>query len=185
METNQSDSNQPIAGEVKENKFRNFIFKHKVAVIFILIAIAVFIWAQVKICNMEKNFSKQKSEIINNYEIKIDSLNLATWQLTSKVFSWAIRSELIRENIEQVNQFFLSFIKEPNITKIQLINPEDSFILISSDKKDEGQLASEPIMLLTDKMATYKDSLLIKTITPIMGLNSKIGILVIEVKNRN
>ncbi len=177
---------QPINSDSKkENKFLNFILRNKIVVILILLLFGVFFWALIKMHYMEKDFNTQKSEIINKYELKFDSLNVAKMELVSTVFSWAIRSELSRENMEQVNQFFLNFIKVPDVEKVQLVNYDSSKILISTDKKDEGQAITDPKLFVSDTLRYYKtDSGHIKYITPIMGLNKRIGSLVIDIKSK-
>ncbi len=49
--------------------------------------------------NLENEQVVQKNQLVNKYELKIDSLNIANIELTVKTFSWAVRGELMRENI--------------------------------------------------------------------------------------
>ena len=114
----------------------------------------------------------------------MDSLKVANYKLTSKVFSWAIRSEMLRNNNEQVDQFFLSFIKDPNVKKIQLINPDNAVVILSTDKKDEGQKIDIQKIYQTDSLTVVREDDILKIYNPIMGLNKKIGLLVIEIANQ-
>lgn len=181
MRDNQLDYSNNYPKRIKKNKFWGYIFKHKLTISLIIITLVVFSWAKIKMYLMDKNFIKEKNEITDIYNSTIDSINVKSLETTSKVFSWAIRSEMTRENIDQVNQFFLEFIKEPNIEKIQLINPQDSMIRISTDKKDEFTITSDSKILKTNSQTTYEFQSNYLICTPIMGLNKKIGILVIEV----
>lgn len=184
MEANKTETEQKKDVPVKkENKFLKFIFRHKIIVILLLVLIGVFIWGTLKIGRMERDFVMQKDQIVHDYELRMDSLNLTKMELVSSVFSWAIRSEMTRENMEQVNQFFLNFIKVPNVEKVQLISYNNSSVLISTDKKDEGQVVTDNTILQSDTIRSYKtDSTHSKIITPIMGLNNRIATLVIEIK---
>lgn len=172
--------------EEKKNRgwFMRYIILHKAVLILLFVILIVFVWAWLTIGYMKRDFATRTNEIVQKYEVKIDSLNMARMELTATVFSWAIRSEMIRENLEQVNQFFLSFIKESDVIKLQLINPQDGMIILSTDKKDEGQFISDSVLLAAENVLSVKDSLQYRISSPIMGLNSKIGILVIEVKNK-
>lgn len=182
MEPNSGNNSQNIVEEKKKNGLVKFIFNHKMVFFLIVCLLILFAWAKFKIYFLEKNYSEQQKEIINNYELKIDSLTISRMELTAKTFSWAIRSELMRENLEQVDQFFLNFIREPEIKKLQLLNPENGAILLSTDKKDEGQFVADDSILKAEFQKTINDSVMFKIITPIMGLNNKIGIVVIDIE---
>ncbi len=185
METKPTDTEKPKGELKKENKFLKFLLRNKIVVILILLLFGVFFWAIIRMQLMEKDFKMQKTEIVNKYELKIDSINMAKMELVSTVFSWAIRSELTRENMEQVNEFFLNFVKVPDVEKVQLVNYDSSKILISTDKKDEGQAITDHTLFESDTLRFYTtDSGEVKYITPIMGLNKRIATLVIYIKNK-
>jgi len=100
--------------------------------------------------------------------------------LSSKVFSWAIRSELTRENKEQVNQFFLNFIKEPGVSKVEFVNALDGRVMLSTNKKDEGLVFPNQVALATTETINYRNDSVLSIVSPVMGLNNKLGVLVIE-----
>lgn len=184
MENNATPEKKSLSKSKKENKFRLFLLNHKVSVILVLAILVVFSWGAFKNYQLKRQFAKQQEELINSYESKMDSLKVANYKLTSKVFSWAIRSEMLRNNNEQVNQFFLSFIKDPNVKKIQLINPDNAMVVLSTDKKDEGQKIDMQKIYQTDSLTVVREDDVLKIYNPIMGLNKKIGLLVIEVANQ-
>ena len=100
--------------------------------------------------------------------------------LTSNVFSWAIRGELTRENKEQVNQFFLSIIKEPGVSKVEFVRAPDGKITLSTNKKDEGSIYTNQVALMSNETINFKTDSVLNVVTPVMGLNNKLGVLVIE-----
>jgi hypothetical protein len=127
---------------------------------------------------LEKSTENEKLAIINKYELKIDSLNAVQLQQTAKAFSWAIRSELIRGNNDQINQYFNEFIKTPGIIKLQLINPDNSVIEISTDKKDVGTLNTDYTNIKNQETILVLSEL--KIVTPISGMNKQIGVFILE-----
>ncbi|MDD2345208.1 MAG: hypothetical protein PHY85_03590 [Bacteroidales bacterium] len=185
METEKQESDLVYTNNdvKKENKFKKFLFKHKYYLGLILIIIVVVLWALIKISILKSSFNKEKSQIITNYELKLDSLNSNRFLLTAKTFSWAIRSELLRENKDQVNQFFNDFIKNTDVIKLQLINPETSIVEISTDKKDEG--VKMPINTAIEDQVVNVNPTDFQIITPISGLNNQIGIFVMKIKKLN
>lgn len=161
------------------NKLLHFLNKQKYYLTLILIIAILLIWNNSKIRSLEKKSEKEKLEIVDNYKMKLDSLNAANMQLLAKTFSWAIRSELIRGNKDQINQLFNEFIKTPGIIKLQLINPAKSVIEISTNKKDEGVRSVDYVNIKGQETISGLSDL--KIITPISGLNNQIGVFILEV----
>jgi len=129
---------------------------------------------------IENQFKKDTLKLRSDYENKLDSITTKNLMLTSKVFSWAIRSELTRENKEQVNQFFLSIIKEPGVSKVEFVRAPDGKITLSTNKKDEGSIYTNQVALMSNETINFKTDSVLNVVTPVMGLNNKLGVLVIE-----
>lgn len=184
METNDKQLSRNIENfeEKKESKILTFLKKHWFVFFLIVVIIILLLWAVIKIQIIENRSLKEKEQLVNLYELRMDSLHLSNMELTSKVFSWAIRSEMTRQNMEQVNQFFSGFVKEPNIRKIQLIDPASAKVLLSSDKKDEGTIVEDALILQTEKTIQHSAETGKKIISPVMGLDTRIGVLVIELE---
>lgn len=160
--------------------WKQFIWKHLLTILFALAAIGLFFWGWYSMRSMKAQFQEEQTLLIDSFEARIDTLQLEGMELTAKVLSWAIRSEVTRENLEQANQFFLQFIKEANISKAQYIDVETGAILISTDKKDEGTMILNPMVLNAEKQFVDRDSLHWRIATPVMGLNQKLGVLIVE-----
>jgi len=178
---NENENLTDQSGQTKKSgKFATFIKNHKMVSTLLLALVVVFLWAIIKMYFMENSFEKQTAEMKSAYENKIDSLTASQLVLTSKVFSWAIRSELTRENKEQVNQFFLSFIKEPGVNKVEYVDAATAKVTLSTDKKDEGTVFTDQVSLMTTETINFKNDSVLNVISPVMGLNNKMGILIIE-----
>lgn len=165
---------------VKPGKFGTYIMNHKMIFFLLLALIAVFLWAFIKTAIMKNQFEKQTLEIKKQCENKIDSITAQQMELTSKTFAWAIRSELTRDNKEQVNQFFTGFIKESGVVKVQFVDAISTKVLLSTDKKDEGSIFEDKVALFTTNTIHYTNDSILHVISPVMGLNNKLGVLVID-----
>ncbi len=164
-----------------DGKPKNFLNRSKYYLGLILIIIIILIWHFSKVYFLEKNTEKEKLEMVTKYEIKLDSLNAKHLQLTAKTLSWAVRSELIRGNTDQINQFFNEFIKTPGIAKLQLINSANSLIDISTDEKDVGIQNIDYINLKSQETILEKSKL--KIVTPISGMNKQIAVFILDAYN--
>lgn len=160
------------------NKPKNFLNRAKYYLGLILIIVIILIWHFSKMHFLDKITEKEKLEIVTKYGIKLDSMNSVSLLHTAKAFSWAIRSELLRGNKDQINQYFNEFIKTPGILKLQLINSENSVIEISTDKKDEGTKNFDYINIKGQEIIPGLPEL--RIVTPIAGMNNNIGVFVLE-----
>lgn len=166
----------------KRSKFVSFLMNHKLVILLLLVLVGVFLWAKFKMYSMENRFEKQTAEMKISYDNKIDVSTAKQLELTSKVFAWAIRSELTRDNKEQANQFFLTFIKEPGVIEAEYVDAATARVSLYTDKKDESVVFTNQDALLTDKTRHFTNDSVLTVMTPVMGLNEKIGVLVIKYK---
>ena len=163
-----------------KGNFGELVLRHKLITFLIAVIVILSLWAFIKISLLENKFKKDTLKLKSDYENKIDSLTTNQLMLSSKVFSWAIRSELTRENKEQVNQFFLNFIKEPGVSKVEFVNALDGRVMLSTNKKDEGLVFPNQVALATTETINYRNDSVLSIVSPVMGLNNKLGVLVIE-----
>jgi hypothetical protein len=172
-------SNEPELSEKavkKQSKLTKFILSHKLVFSLLLLILILIGGFYVKIVIMQSQFEKQKTAIENNYESKIDSLTTKQLALTSKVFSWAVRGELLRQNNDQINQYFSAIIQENGIQKVIYIDAETHRIILSTDKKDVGMISNNSATL-ADKPIHFKKDSTIEFYAPVMDLNNKLGTL--------
>lgn len=161
-------------------KLWNHFKKHPLIYILVTIIIVMFLWFSIKINNQQKSHNKEVSELISTYETKIDSINLRNIEFSTKVFSWSVRSEMIRNNNENIDQLFNTFVRESDASLLQLFNPSTNTISISTDKKTEGTRFSIPNHVTLSSEQTIIEDNLIRILIPITGMNERIGILNVE-----
>jgi hypothetical protein len=166
----------------KPNKFLELIKTHKIVAVLLVIIVVLLAYFLIKIQLMENDFDEKSAFLEKEYTVKIDSLRLRSMEQTINVFSWAVRSELNRENLEEVNNFFLTFVKEYGIITISLVNPDNNKIILSTDKKNEGELFTEFNISDINEMKLIEINNSKTVATPIMGLNKKTGVLVVRIK---
>lgn len=169
--------------EVKaENKFTTFIKNNKATTILGIIFIIVVTWFLVKLQMNENTFKQEKIKIITAYESKIDSLKVDQIKFATEVFSWSVRSELLRKNTENLNQLLTIFVQQSGANVIHLVNPKDNKVQLSSDKKFEGTTVDASIYSNLTSTLIYREENTVKIICPVMGFNEKIGVLIVELK---
>jgi flagellar basal body-associated protein FliL len=196
-ENNKQDK-QPDKKVVKKNDspngFLTFIKKHIVSVLLALALIVILIWFSAKNSMNTRQFEKEKTALITqskneksaltaNYKSEKDSLRIVNLEAATRIFSWSVRSELLRNNTENLNQLVNAFVKESGADLVQLIDPETNKITLSSDKKFEDTEYAQKTDFGLKEPHTLKEDGTIKIITPVMGLNTALGILIVQIGN--
>ena len=179
------NESEPIQVETRSkfsDKLVTFLKNNKVASVLAVLLLVVFIWFSVKMRISERNFNNEKTQLITQYESKIDSLQIHHLEFATMVFSWSVRSELLRNNSENLNQLLTVFVKESGADLVLLINPEDKMVLLSSDKKYEGNQYTDNLDFELNKPSVLKEGGEVKIITPVMGFTNQIGVLIVESK---
>jgi predicted negative regulator of RcsB-dependent stress response len=174
METNATETQKP-------NVFWRFLKKNFLTVFLLLALGGVYLWGSFKMKRITREHETETVKLIEMYNHKMDSVGLANTLISVKAFGWAVRSELMRGNMENIDLLFNNFVKEANIEQIDLVNPATVNVVKSTNKKEEGMAITNPYILGTDKQITQPDSKGYKIINPVMGLDTKIGILIITV----
>jgi hypothetical protein len=166
----------------KPNKFLELILKNKAVSALVFVIIVVLAYFLIKTSSMQSDF-KQKYESFQQFHItQIDSLKITNSAQIVKVFSWAVRSEMNRNNLEEVNNLFMAFVQEDGVQMINLIDPENSKIILSTDKKNEGQDVTNAGYLNVTEQVILKEEEKTFIVSPIMGMNKMTGILYVEIE---
>ena len=94
-----AEINKKIDDTKKENqavldkeKLVGFFKNNKAATVLIVLLLVVFIWFSIKIRINDKTFNNEKTQLITQYESKIDSLQIKHLEFATEVFSWSVRS---------------------------------------------------------------------------------------------
>ncbi|MFW5793566.1 MAG: hypothetical protein ACOCWC_04730 [Bacteroidota bacterium] len=98
---------------------------------------------------------------------------------TIKPLTWAIRSEMLRENLENINEYQNEFVKLSGFSNLMLID-NNGIIWLSTDKKYEeekftehypGDFLNNNSIYLQSDAGTRQ----INVSAPIMGIDSQLG----------
>jgi Ca2+/Na+ antiporter len=184
--SNNSGTKTPSKDQKPDSGFKvnvlNFLKRNFAAVVLTIVLILVFIWFSVKIDYNKNHFENEKTQLITQYETERDSLQIKNLAFASSVFSWSIRSEMLRNNMENLNQLLTIFVQESAASMVQIVNPDTRVVILSSDKKYEGTEYDQEVNFEINHPVVIKDDQKISIITPIMGFSNRIGVLIVDVK---
>jgi len=187
MET-KNDQNDSVSkpdnqkGENNGNTFKGLVrfVKKQQLLITILVGliaiICVYIWK-------DTAARKQKETIVEKASLRLMEKNNEMLVLLCKPLIWVTRSEMLRNNLEEVSIFTADLVKEKNFQYIHLIDPEGN-VIISTNKKLEGQPAGDLFgqdILSTDSTIVRPgegNSLIVAA--PVMGYDRRLGTIILN-----
>lgn len=161
----------------------------KYAVMLAGLIIVVIAWKMIAVSKVESDMNKKME--LERVLIKQQALEYADQQYIKEeerfgqILAWAVRGELIRNNIDQIDQYFGELVRMKDTERVVLI-AEDGQLLVSTDKRLEEAKGSEiyPKEIINLQKITVKSDVDGRKIlvVPVMGLNKKIATVVVSYK---
>ena len=150
--------------------------------LMIVIPLGIYLWKQAEIRNLKKDYDNRITEITAQANSTIDQNNRKNIEVVTRVFTWAVRSEMLRSNLEQINTYMEDLVRMEGMHIISVINTE-GIVVRSTNKKYEGVVYPGPIaseLAQINEVVTRSDeSGDMVSVCPVMGLDNRIGTLVI------
>jgi hypothetical protein len=161
----------------------------KYAFVMAGIIVFVFAWKVIAVNKVEsdaqKHIASERALITQQAREQADKQYKKEEERFAQVLSWAVRSEFIRNNIDQVGLYLNDIVKQLDAERIDLIG-EKGELLVSTDKRLEDVKGSD----LYPKEIINEHKIAIKTdangkklvIAPVSDFNKRIAVLVISYK---
>lgn len=169
------------------NKIPTMQLPAKYAAVLVGIIVIVFAWKVIAVNKVESDMTKELENervlITQQAREYADKQYIREEERFGQVLSWAVRGELIRNNLDQVDQYLSELVKMRDTERVVLIS-EDGQLLVSTDKRLEETKGTEifPSEILNLQKITVKSDVDGKKIlvVPVMGLNKKIATVVVS-----
>lgn len=163
----------------------------KYAIVLVGIIIVIFAWKIIAVSRVEANMNKQleieRVLITQQAREYADQQYIKEEERFGQILSWAVRGELIRNNIDQIDQYLNEIVKMKDTERVVLID-DDGKLLVSTDKRLEESNGTElfPREILNLQKITVKSDVDGKKIlvVPVMGLNKKIATVIVSYKQQ-
>ena len=161
----------------------------KYAVVLVGVIVIIFAWKLIAVSKVESDMGKklENERVIITQQAReyADKQYLKEEERFGQVLSWAVRGELIRNNLDQIDQYLSEIVKMKDTERVVLIG-DDGQLLVSTDKRLEEAKGTElfPKEILNLQKITVKSDVDGRKImvVPVMGLNKKIATVVVSYK---
>lgn len=168
-----------------------------VSLVLLVLWLVTFAWQSLAQRRLEARLEQDREAMASQFET--DRQNLFG-QLRSRVGSetdesrrqfglalaWAVRGEMIRNNLDQVDQFFTEIVRLPNTERVLLIGADDNKVLVSTDRRHQG--ADGAAVVGADTLQVQQVSVRAgqngtrELVIPVMGLNSRLGTVIVTTR---
>jgi ABC-type multidrug transport system fused ATPase/permease subunit len=149
--------------------------------VLITVSVVIYFYKQSEIKKLNEAHKTEIDSLNNKATEAISKNNVNFLETIGKVFSWAARAELERQNLGQLDIMMTELVKVKNFKQIVIISSEGK-VMLSTDKKFEGQGFPKIVydMVKTDvtKTSVQENGDILAT-APIFGLDKRIGSLII------
>jgi len=150
--------------------------------ILIVAVIVVFLWKEISVRGVSARYEEERAGIVEQTRTALVDQTREMLRLSAVPLGWSVRTEMIRENYHQIDDYMQRLVKEPHVNRIALVDYEGS-ILIATDKKLEGQKADSvfPSSILEVGKVTVHDEGTEEVLVavPILSYDARLGTLVL------
>lgn len=149
------------------------------------LVVVMFFWKVFAVQGVEKTMRAQQAALVEKSQQVLSGQTRHFLRMTTVPLIWAVRKEMLQDNYGQINEYLTSFVRERNVQQILLVKA-DGVIAVATDKKIEGSPASSfypaPTFENNDiDIVEDKDGHL-QVVAPVMGLNARLGTLILIYK---
>jgi len=162
--------------------------------VFIMAGLIIFAlaWKHIAVSktesDMEKEFELERALIIQQAREHADKQYKKEEERFGQALAWAVRSELIRNNVDQIGMYLNDIVKQIDADRIVLIS-EKGELLASTDKRLEDVKGSDIYSedVLDEHTITIKSDVDGKKllVAPISDFNKRVAVLVISYNQAN
>lgn len=165
-----------------------------VGLLLLLLLLGVFAWQRVAVGRAEAGLAEARATMTRQFEADRASLvgqvrdRAAARADESRrrfalALAWAVRGELIRNNLDQVDQYFAELVKLPGHALVLLAAP-DGKVLVSTDRRHlgadaAGVVPAEALGQAEIALRAEADGAKLLSI-PVMGLNARLGTVLLR-----
>lgn len=167
--------------EVSEKVKKPFWQRHFMSLFLFSLLVISVAWGFLNNKITVRRYENTLTELKQQRQVKMDSLNVAHVKDLSNTLALAVRSEMIAQNMQQIDQYFIQTVKMLNVDRILLVDPTNGKVLLSTNKKDNNTIFTNQALVHVKKATTIKLNENDYVSAPIMGLNTQLGTLIIQV----
>ena len=157
-------------------------------IISLLLITGLWIWKSLQLKNLKEEAAAQQLQLNEKAQSQMRTIDQNNLEVLAKPFVWAIRTEMLKNNVSQIALYINDIVKDHHFQKINIVN-ESGIVILSTNKKEEGSqstMAVGEVSLSANTTAvTLTNDTTMTVSSPIMGFNERLGTLLINYSSRH
>jgi len=145
--------------------------------VVLLVFLGMYAWRAISISSLTSAHQDREKKVVEHSRVVIDSIRADAHLRDARLLGWAVRSEALRNNMEQVEQYFMAYVREPSVQRVSLIGT-DGVVKVSTDGKLLGQSFDLPSAADGPSVEVMDGRT--QTFVPVLGVESLLGTILIE-----
>lgn len=151
--------------------------------VLLLVIIGMYIWREVDVRGVRGEAEERREALVERAELEVDRRTEELLRLSAIPLAWAVRTEMLRRDLGQVDGYLTEFVQERGVEQAVLAGARDT-VLVATDRRLQGTRFSQhfPAELLERDQATVEpvEQGRLRVVVPIMGINRRLGTLVVR-----
>jgi hypothetical protein len=146
------------------------------------LALAAYAWKLVAVRGLERRLAAERSASGSAQRQALSGQARELLRLTARPLAWAVRAEMLRDNLGQVDDYFREFVRERGVSSLILVG-KDGKIALATNRKLETQAAETVIsksLLEASDVEVEESGSTLRMAVPIVGFDRRLGTLVID-----
>src|SRR5690554_6390664 len=153
--------------------------RHFLSLFLLTLLIVSVAWGYFANRSTVSNYEKQITTLTQKHETELQRLKVEHIKQLSNTLALAVRSEMIAENMNQVNQYFLQTLKTFELEKAIVVDHNNGNVILSTNKKDdETVFVNKDLVDAKESMTKVYNNNTYAAILAI-GLNSQLVVLIL------
>jgi hypothetical protein len=175
------------APALQEGGAMGFWHRYRLLIILAVLGLVIIGWLAVSkeaaLKQAREESASQRAELIKAADAQHAATVKASLQMFCVPLAWAIRREMMAENLDQVDQYVTDLVKQKGFERV-VVAKADGVVAVASDRKNLGAAFSSlyPARFLSNERISVEETAPGKwlAVIPVMGLASRLGTVAIE-----
>ncbi len=148
-------------------------------------ALAMYGWRRISLRRASGAARRAEKDLVARLQQDLDLAAEQSLDLAAVTTEWAVRAEMVRDDVEDIQEYMQRLVKRPHIRRA-LVASSDGTVIASGDRAERGESLARLVPELPvesagiQKVAGAGEGRLV--VVPVMGLESRLGTLVLEIE---
>jgi hypothetical protein len=160
-----------------------------VSLLLLVVLIIVFAWAAYGMSAAERRLSQERQQLEQKHEADSSALRRETQEQISRqsqdmqvlfgtALAWSVRSAMLRNNLDEIDQYFGDLVKNPSIALVLLADVDGKVLRTTDRKYLDAQFSMhfpEDMLKVENVVVRPAEADRIHLVLPIQGLTARLG----------